>query len=544
MKNIRNKNQPVNADLVQVYLQSSWDIVTAVYAELANIQTVADAITSGSLDQFLTTADIDTLAELNAILTDAVLGDAGDFATAAQGAKVDLITVTAPTDLDQLSARINDLDAAVVLRGSWDASAGTFPGGGTAQAGDSWIVDTAGTVDGVDFQVDDRIIALTDNASTTVFLANWHKADYSDIVTSVAGLTGAVGATALRGALNVEDGATADQTGAEIKTLYEAQADTNAFTDNLLTKLTNIEALADVTDATNVNAAGAVMHSDITPTEGLLQKTAAESYTAIKTNLAASTDPGVGNDSSQGYGKYSPWINTTGPTLWICLDPSVGAAVWQEVGAGGGGGGGMTVTSVKTGNYTAGANEVVPVDSSAGSFTITAPSAPAAQSRLIVIDVGWACTTYPVTVARNGATLNGVAEDFVINQSHGRWDGSYASGNWSAHLVGTVETINVNDFATGFAGVNAQTGTSYGFVSTDLTLLVTANNGSASSYTIPDGLAQIGETLNILNIGAGTVTVTVPGTDTITSTANDVTAGKAATLVKITATSWFLIGGV
>jgi len=49
----------------------------------------------------------------------------------------------------------------------------------------------------------------------------------------------------------------------EIKTAYETNDDTNAFTDDLLTKVNNIEALADVTDDVNVEAAGAVMESDI-----------------------------------------------------------------------------------------------------------------------------------------------------------------------------------------------------------------------------------------------------------------------------------------
>ena len=49
----------------------------------------------------------------------------------------------------------------------------------------------------------------------------------------------------------IETGATADQTGADIKTLYEAEADTNAFTDAEKTKLTGIEtgATADQTGA-------------------------------------------------------------------------------------------------------------------------------------------------------------------------------------------------------------------------------------------------------------------------------------------------------
>lgn len=62
----------------------------------------------------------------------------------------------------------------------------------------------------------------------------------------------------------IETGATADQTGAEIKSLYEAEADTNAFTDAEQTKLSGIEALADVTDTANVTAAGALMDSEVT----------------------------------------------------------------------------------------------------------------------------------------------------------------------------------------------------------------------------------------------------------------------------------------
>ena len=53
-----------------------------------------------------------------------------------------------------------------------------------------------------------------------------------------------------------------DPTAAETKTAYESNADTNAFTDAAQTKLGGIEALADVTDTANVDAAGAVMETD------------------------------------------------------------------------------------------------------------------------------------------------------------------------------------------------------------------------------------------------------------------------------------------
>lgn len=53
----------------------------------------------------------------------------------------------------------------------------------------------------------------------------------------------------------IESGATADQSNAEIKTAYEANANTNAFTDAEQTKLSGIETSADVTDEANVTDA-------------------------------------------------------------------------------------------------------------------------------------------------------------------------------------------------------------------------------------------------------------------------------------------------
>jgi len=61
----------------------------------------------------------------------------------------------------------------------------------------------------------------------------------------------------------IEAGATADQTNAEIRAAVEAASDSNVFTDADHSKLNAIEANADVTDATNVDAAGAVMNSDL-----------------------------------------------------------------------------------------------------------------------------------------------------------------------------------------------------------------------------------------------------------------------------------------
>ena len=67
---------------------------------------------------------------------------------------------------------------------------------------------------------------------------------------------------------NIETAATADQTAAEIRVLVDSATDSNVYADADVTKLGNIEPSADVTDAANVNAAGALMLSDTT-TAGL-----------------------------------------------------------------------------------------------------------------------------------------------------------------------------------------------------------------------------------------------------------------------------------
>jgi len=94
-------------------------------------------------------------------------------------------------------------------------------------------------------------------------------------------------------------------------------------------------------DATSVAAAGAVMDSDFTPGEGFMRKTGAGTYTAVKSNLTGVAAPGAGNDSTQGYGVSSIWIDEVLNKVYSCADASVGAAVWIDQGNGAAGPVGM-----------------------------------------------------------------------------------------------------------------------------------------------------------------------------------------------------------
>ncbi|MER9450108.1 hypothetical protein [Mesorhizobium sp. M0254] len=103
---------------------------------------------------------------------------------------------------DATVAAIAALGNPLVFKGAWDASAGTFPGGGAAKAGWQYVVSVPGTVGGVVFELNDMIVATVNNASTAVYAANWYKLE-SDLVQSVAGLTGVITAAGLRDALDV-----------------------------------------------------------------------------------------------------------------------------------------------------------------------------------------------------------------------------------------------------------------------------------------------------------------------------------------------------
>lgn len=95
-------------------------------------------------------------------------------------------------------------------------------------------------------------------------------------------------------------------------------------------KLATIEESADVTDTENVDDAGAIMHTDMPDEDGFIIKTAAESYTVIKANLAAVEDPSATDDSSAGYSVGSVWINTVDGTAFTCVDNSVDEAIWKS----------------------------------------------------------------------------------------------------------------------------------------------------------------------------------------------------------------------
>lgn len=101
--------------------------------------------------------------------------------------------------------------------------------------------------------------------------------------------------------------------------------------------------------------------------------------------------------------------------------------------------------------------------------------------------------------------------------------------------------------------LNAQTGTTYTFVLTDNGKLVTASNASAQTYTIPLNSSvayATGAQINLIQIGAGQVTIVGAGGVTVASNAATSSSPKcrnqyaAATLIKVATDTWYVIGDI
>jgi hypothetical protein len=151
---------------------------------------------------------------------------------------------------------------------------------------------------------------------------------------SGAGNVEEISPSALRTMINVENGATADQTASEIKTAYESNADTNAFTNSEQSKLSGIEAGAtadqtasEIKTAYESNAdTNAFTNAEQTKLSGIeANATADQSASEIKTAYESNTNTNAFTDAEKTkltgiaagaeVNVQSDWNATTGDAL-------------------------------------------------------------------------------------------------------------------------------------------------------------------------------------------------------------------------------------
>jgi hypothetical protein len=114
----------------------------------------------------------------------------------------------------------------------------------------------------------------------------------------------------------------------------------------------------------------------------------------------------------------------------------------------------------------------------------------------------------------------------------------------------TLTANNMNILANSLVSINAQTGTAYNVGTADVGKLVTLNNASAQTITIPANASvafAIGDQINFLNLSTGTATFVAGGTAVIRSAGGKLkltTQYAVCTVLKWDTDAWIMVGNV
>ena len=113
-----------------------------------------------------------------------------------------------------------------------------------------------------------------------------------------------------------------------------------------------------------------------------------------------------------------------------------------------------------------------------------------------------------------------------------------------------LTAVQQNALATAMVALNAQTGTTYTAVLGDDGDLITCDNASAIALTIPPNSSVafgIGTQINVMQLGAGQVTITAGAGVTLRSAGSKLKTSAqyaVATCCKIATDTWVVIGNL
>ena len=190
----------------------------------------------------------------------------------------------------------------------------------------------------------------------------------------------------------------------------------------------------------------------------------------------------------------------------------------------------------------------------AGSSAISHSSGAAVKHVLTSSDLNWfESNTSPVV----GFGFKGATSGVTTVQASSVASGTLTLPAATDTLVGkaTTDTLTnktltsptINDAKQNLS-INAQTGTTYTFVLSDNGKLVTLDNASAITVTVPLNSSvayATGAIINIQQVGAGQVTVVGDSGVTVNGTGTKTRAQwSAASLVKTATNTWTLIGDI
>ena len=187
---------------------------------------------------------------------------------------------------------------------------------------------------------------------------------------------------------------------------------------------------------------------------------------------------------------------------------------------------------------------VISTISNTGTLTLPTTTGTLALTSDITVTSSSTTTLTNKTISLGSNTISGTTAQFNTALS----DDDFATLAGTETLTNKTLTAPIVNLS-----LNAQTGTTYTFVLSDNGKLVTASNASAQTYTIPPNSSvayATGAQINIIQIGAGQVTIQGGSGVTVASTGATATTPKlraqysTATCIKGGSDTWYVVGDI
>jgi hypothetical protein len=153
--------------------------------------------------------------------------------------------------------------------------------------------------------------------------------------------------------------------------------------------------------------------------------------------------------------------------------------------------------------------------------------------------------TFYSDTAGDSMVWDSSAEKLTITGTNGQDALDVADGD-----VSITDSLTVSGGLVAPLQISDQTATTYTFVAADAGKLVTANNGSAQTYTVPPNSSvafATGTTITVIGIGAGKVTLAQGSGVTINSVDSEKAINgqhASVTLIKTATDTWQLVGNL
>ena len=200
-------------------------------------------------------------------------------------------------------------------------------------------------------------------------------------------------------------------------------------------------------------------------------------------------------------------------------------------------------TKLGTGSSTASAGAVMMGTGSGTSAWDTSPSILGALT--VGADGAGHDVTFHSDTAGDALVWDSSAESLTITGTNGQTALAVADGN-----VTVADSLTVSGGLVAPLQISAYTNSTYTFVAGDAGKLVTSNNGSAQTLTVPPNSSvafDVGTTITVIGIGAGKVTLAQGSGVTINSVDSEKAINgqhASVTLIKTATDTWQLIGAL